>query len=103
VLDEFRLAEILRFLSCFILWHVNPLLATTAKEAPIQQPLLSNGFAKKIMFARQELETVTEEWRFLCGPCLDVISRAVSDSQSRAAVIEAGDSSGTQRKGNVRR
>jgi hypothetical protein len=35
------------------------------------------------MFARQQFETATEERRFLCGPCRDVISRKVSESQLR--------------------
>jgi hypothetical protein len=30
---------------------------------------------QKSIFARQQLETATEEWSFLCGPCRDVISR----------------------------
>jgi hypothetical protein len=50
------------------------------KEAALQQPLLSNGFANKRV-SRKQLETATEERCFLCGPCRDVISRTISDSQ----------------------
>jgi hypothetical protein len=35
------------------------------------------------MSARQQLETATKEQCFLCGPCRDVISRTVSESQFR--------------------
>jgi hypothetical protein len=35
------------------------------------------------MFTRQQLEIATEERCFLFGPCRDVISRAVSESQFR--------------------
>jgi hypothetical protein len=33
------------------------------------------------MFARQQLETEIKERRFLRGPCRDVISRTVSESE----------------------
>jgi hypothetical protein len=36
------------------------------------------------MFARQQLESATEEWCFLCGPCRDVKSCVVNESQKQA-------------------
>jgi hypothetical protein len=50
------------------------------KEAAIQQPLLSNGFANK----RVRTATVGNSNRekcFLYGPCRDFICRTVSESQ----------------------
>jgi hypothetical protein len=35
------------------------------------------------MSARQQFQTATEERYFLCGPCRNVISRTVSESQFR--------------------
>jgi hypothetical protein len=49
----------------------------------------------------QQLEKATEERGFPCDPGHDVISRTVSESQSKVAVAEAGDSLGTKSKENV--
>jgi hypothetical protein len=46
------------------------------KEAAIQHPLPSNGFANK------HVCTAKDECCSLCGPCQDVISRTVSEVAS---------------------
>jgi hypothetical protein len=56
---------------------------TTAKEAAIQRPLLSNGFENKHVWM-DTIEKRKKEWRFLCGPCRDFIIRTVSEGQLRA-------------------
>jgi hypothetical protein len=52
-----------------------------AKEAAIQQPLLTNSFTNKLV-CMATTGTTTEEWCVLCGLCRDVISRTVSGCQS---------------------
>jgi hypothetical protein len=45
------------------------------------------------MFSRQQLETATEEWCFLCGPWRDVVSRTLNcESTERVKIIRRPES-----------
>jgi hypothetical protein len=72
-----------------ILWHVDALLGND-REVIRQRLLLGNRPQRATeewcflrgppMFAHATMDTATEERYFLCGPCLDVISRTISES-----------------------
>jgi hypothetical protein len=70
----------------YILWHVDPLLGND-RETNRQRPVNSNkGMAFSApMAARATMDAATEERCFLCGPCLEVISRTSSERQCSAA------------------
>jgi hypothetical protein len=90
LLAAWKLVKILFILYIRILCHIDPLVSNNHEINSCYWVTAS----LRSMFAQLQLETATEEQNSLCDPCGDAI---------QLLYLRHGDSSGSCRKGNVRR
>jgi hypothetical protein len=57
------------------------LVSLSPRHLKYQQCAISKQWFGKHISTAKDTNTTTEEWRFLCGPCQDVISRTVWSKQ----------------------